>query len=133
MVSAANTEVQANGTWTSNSGYNVASYETDNSGDYTAFSGANTDCQGYTAATAADLEWREGFALAGEYFISDASSSGTITSTGENGNDRVGMYGELSGTLEEQVWRITVAGGMDAEDVAVALFVNEGDDDRSFR
>ena len=43
------------------------------------------------------------------------------------------MYGELSGTLEEQVWRLTVAGGMQASDVALALFVNEGDSDRTFR
>lgn len=139
LVDAANAEVTSSAQWTSADNHQVEPFETPEDGtstpnaDYNAFSTAASDCSSYVAATAADLEWKEGFALAASYLIDDSSTSGTIASTGENGNDRVNMYGELSGTLEEEVWRITVSGGMQASDVAIALFVNEGDDGRTFR
>ena len=75
----------------------------------------------------------EGLALAGTDLTEDADAQGTINANGLTGVDRANEYGSLNGSLQEAVWRITVAGGMAASDVAQALFLNEGDEERNFR
>ena len=128
VVGDAATEIEGADVWTSEGGVALTAFEQRDivTLKYEDFESAKTACEAFDplVTVLSPLNWNEGLTLAGDYFVTDDSSTGFTTQYGESGEDRVNEYGTLTGDLLEFVWKITQAGGMTAQDLAVVMFLD---------